>query len=313
MCLVLGSSTVGYRIAADRVRPARPAATVVIEEVTLDAEQAEELPVRMPDVVGLTREEALEALADSGVDPSTVTFDERPFVGEAGHVVVQDPVRGQTEVDQVTLTLSSPATVPEVVGSPVDDAADAIEALGAVVVRRDVYAAGVADGSVVTVTPAAGAALAAEVVLEVAAPPSSVFLTSLEPVDGGCSTGTGSVNGTSSDAALSCSEGYDDEAAAGYDLGRRADRFRATAGISDAGDVGAQVRLRLVVDGAERLSVELAFGAATPIDIDVAGGLRLEIFVQDISPDNGGYDTPEAMLLDAALLGAPDAIAELGT
>lgn len=91
-------------------------------------------PVDVPDVTGLSVEDATDTLADEGlkakVEPGRVHSPE-----DEGDVAVQSPEEGAraAEGDTITLTVSSGprmVEVPDVVGKKVDDAQDELEAAG---------------------------------------------------------------------------------------------------------------------------------------------------------------------------------------
>ncbi|MEV5604848.1 Stk1 family PASTA domain-containing Ser/Thr kinase [Streptomyces sp. NPDC052299] len=91
-------------------------------------------PVNVPDVTGLSVEDATDTLADEGlkakVKPGRVHSPE-----DEGDVAVQSPEEGAeaAEGDTITLTVSSGprmVEVPDVVGKNVDDAQDELEAAG---------------------------------------------------------------------------------------------------------------------------------------------------------------------------------------
>ncbi|RKN42282.1 Stk1 family PASTA domain-containing Ser/Thr kinase [Streptomyces hoynatensis] len=97
--------------------------------------------VRVPDVVGLSRQEAVDRLREAGFEPKV--NEERVYSEEdAGHVAAQSPGAGGSaaEGDRITLTLSrgpEQVVVPDVEGMDEDEARDALEEAGfEVTVRR---------------------------------------------------------------------------------------------------------------------------------------------------------------------------------
>ena len=88
--------------------------------------------VRVPDVVGMTEDEATEELEAAGF---SVEVDERPSKEEEGEVIKQDPKARERleEGETVTITVSTgvrQVTVPDVEGMKLPDAQEAIEAAG---------------------------------------------------------------------------------------------------------------------------------------------------------------------------------------
>ncbi|GAB2602083.1 Stk1 family PASTA domain-containing Ser/Thr kinase [Pseudactinotalea suaedae] len=114
------------------------------------------LRVSIPDVAGATEADAQQELQEAGLDGTIgVERDWHPEV-EAGLVVGTEPAAGST-VDhgvEVTLLVSQgrePITVPDVVGSPVDEAVEVLEDAGAVPQLGDEqFSDEIPEGSVIT-------------------------------------------------------------------------------------------------------------------------------------------------------------------
>lgn len=84
----------------------------------------------IPQVVGMSVEEATSALHDAGATDVLVSYQNSDE--PAGTVLAVDPAEGAafTASDQVTLTVAQAFTVPDVLGMPADEARSAIEAAG---------------------------------------------------------------------------------------------------------------------------------------------------------------------------------------
>jgi serine/threonine-protein kinase len=133
--------------------------------VTLDVSGGEQL-VRIPTVIGLSRDDAQAALEAAGFDVGDVT--ERPSKEPVGQVVGSTPRQG-TDVaasSGVALIVSAGqvlATVPDLAGQTVDSARTLLESAG--LALGDVSTgnqAGVAPGATIqSQSPAAGAQVAA--------------------------------------------------------------------------------------------------------------------------------------------------------
>ena len=123
-----------------------------------------EVSVAVPDVTGMTADEATTTLADAALTAVPVeAYD--PDV-PAGEVADQDPAPGAlvTPLSEVFVTVSlgegtTSVTVPDVVGSREADATDELEAAGLVVATGRAYSADVAAGRVIAQAPEAGASV----------------------------------------------------------------------------------------------------------------------------------------------------------
>ena len=114
--------------------------------------------VRIPDVVGMTEEEATEELETAGFD---VQVDERPSEKDEGEVIKQDPKAGRKleEGETVTITVSTgveQVEVPDVGGLSFKEARDLIEAEGLVVGDVTRVESEEEEGTVLDQDPAAG-------------------------------------------------------------------------------------------------------------------------------------------------------------
>lgn len=230
----------------------------------------------VPNVIGLDLDTARRAVSDAGLDPGTIRTRGRPYAGQSGLVVDQQPSPGTSHPAAVTLGVSSPATMPSLAG-PVADARRRLSDLGARVVLATRFEPGVAEGTVVASHPAAGQKLTDDVTLTVAEAPSSVFATNLEPVTSDCDTGSLTMNGHSFDNVVSCAPSQDSPSAVEYALNRRVKGFSATIGLDDRGGTGFPVRYRVLVDGSQVFSRTLSFGQTAPVSVRVAGALRLKL------------------------------------
>ncbi|MCC3762148.1 PASTA domain-containing protein [Glycomyces sp. TRM65418] len=121
---------------------------------------------QMPNVAGMSEDEAIDALAAVGVEPGDeLTAIEREYSTEfpANEVVRTDPAAGEQVKagTPVTVYVSDgfpPLNVPDVVGMAEDDAVDAVEAEGLAVGEvTPRYSDTIAEGSVIEQTPAADA------------------------------------------------------------------------------------------------------------------------------------------------------------
>jgi hypothetical protein len=318
VALLLLGALLGYRFADGRRAAAVAAAPLPsVPKSDTGALPLEDPPATMPDLVGLSERDAREALGDIGIDTRTIEVGTAPYVGAAGRVIRQRPERGATDPSKIKIVLSQPATVPSVVGKGADEATAAIEELGAAVERVEVYQAGKAVGTVVGIDPAPGQALAPTVSLRVAAAPSSIFVSDLDALSGGCSSGLGSTGTVRSDHSLTCgadylSEGEAPDLAVAYELAGKVDALKIdAAGISVEDEPGTRARLRIVVDGAERFNQVLTWGSPVTIDLPVTGAARVDIYATQPAAGDDAWDGADIVLVNPTFLGSRDAIDRL--
>lgn len=285
------------------------------EDVTVRVDSApadgQHLTDAVPDVRGLSTVDAQQALADAGLDPSMVSVRETPYAAGAGTVVRQDPIGG-TDVAKaraLTIYVAAPGTIPDFRTKSATDAATELADLGVRVLQKQAWDPAATEGVVLSTEPAAGHALPDTVTLVVAAPPSAVFLTELEPTESGCSDGEVGVNGTSYEHGMTCDLGADPDTVV-YLLGRHASRLVGTVGIADTSDAGAAGRLVIRADGNVVFDQTLSYGSAAPLEVSVAGVLRLELeFVRTDQTGESCCDgTARLGLGDVKAVGGPDEI-----
>lgn len=136
--------------------------------------------VRVPDVVGLTEEEAVEELEASGFE---VDVENRPSQKDEGEVIKQDPKARQRleEGETVTITVSSgvrQVEVPDVEGLKLNAARDLLEEEGLTAEVTPVASDEVEEGEVISQSPAAGTEVDVDSVvqLEVSSGPELVLV-----------------------------------------------------------------------------------------------------------------------------------------
>lgn len=117
--------------------------------------------VTVPDVTGMTADEATTTLADAGL----VAVPVEAYVADVpkGDVAEQEPVAGvkATPLSEVLVTVSlgqgtTTVSVPDVVGQPKADAVKTLESAGLVVTVAQAYSPDVARGVVIAQEPKAG-------------------------------------------------------------------------------------------------------------------------------------------------------------
>lgn len=156
---------------------AESASPEAISEVT---ESSTQVPSFMPDLVGLSEEDAKAQLIVYNVRIRT-----SPLISpqSAGTVVDQDPVAGSQFSQSVTLTVSvAPPPVPDVKQQDSGAASMMLKQLGFTVREEPVFNEKLADGLIMEQSPPVGTANASEVVLKVVRRPFVVYLNSMAPV-----------------------------------------------------------------------------------------------------------------------------------
>ena len=121
-----------------------------------------EVSVSVPDVTGMTQDEATAALADTGLAAVPV----EAYVADVpeGDVAEQEPAAGDrvAPLSEVLITVSlgegtTTVEVPDVVGKGQADATGELEAAGLVVTAAEAWSSDVAAGRVIAQAPEAGA------------------------------------------------------------------------------------------------------------------------------------------------------------
>ena len=310
---LLGVGAVGGWWLRDRsARRPPPDVRINVEAGAAGATSSTVNPEGMPSLVGLTEDEALEALAAVGIGPGQVESAEQPAAGQPGIVVGQEPTPGRKLTGTVKLRISAPATMPDLAGKSETDARQLLGDLGAQVVVTEAFDPARPEGTVLATDPAAGAPLTDRVTLTVAQAPTSVFLSALDAVDNDCSTGQATVNGTPYPEAFTCNVNPTRPAVLEYVSNRRASLIQATIGLSDRGEPAFPGLYRVFVDGTLAAEQTVPFGQAAELSVPVAGALRVRIEVYAVGDPNTCCGSgARAVLGNARFVGAPDAIAAL--
>jgi hypothetical protein len=264
----------------------------------------------MPDLRGLAVATARQVLADVGLGDVVVTERQQPWVGVAGRVVSQEPVVGQPNPSQVSLFVSAPAVVPDVVGTDVTEAVRSLQLLGAEVAVRRIYKVGVPADRTLSVSPAAGKAITGRVVLTASAPAASMDLTELNALQSDCGRDTDVVvNGVKHATGLTC-RGGQDFATAVYLLGRHTAQLTLTVGQPDTVEPGDRMLVEIVTDGKLAVSIKLGYGQAKELTVSTVGVLRLELRVR-LDPPPTDYTSGIMAFAGIQLVGSGDELLAL--
>jgi hypothetical protein len=277
LVLLLGVFVVGFGLGWTASRVAGPSelpdTTVEVAAAPTDGGGT---AVLVPDVRGLQLVDAQQAMVDAGLAPEAVTVNDAPAALPAGTILRQDPIGGTKGAAAVVLYVAVPGTVPPVVGMSAENAVQALRDLGTTVRQEARYTPGTAEGTVLGVEPAEGQPLTGEVVLTVSGPAASVYLAQIERVSGSCGSGAAGVGGEQYDHSVVCSLGSS-VATTAYLIDRQVTSLEGVIGLADTSDPTASAAVRISVDGRVLLETTVTYGSATPLALDVSGGLRLEI------------------------------------
>lgn len=307
----LGGAVVGWRLADERSlgdAAGRPDAEFVeIRVPTLDGVSSDGF---MPDVRGLSQQDALDVLADTVLAGDPPVIEERPWAGPEGIVIEQRPAFGTAAPPTVTLVVSTTATVPAVVGRIADDVIDELAALGTRVDVEQRMVDDVDPGTVVEVDPPEGAPLPETVRVVTAEPFGSVFLTELRPVDGACRSGRTRVDGRTYEHALTCTARSRQAGEVGWLLDRGVERIEGAVGLPDDGPDDIEVRVVLLLDGVPVIDEVVGYGQTVALDADTSGALRLTLQASVVTEETT-RSSAGVVLADLRLIGAPDLLDQL--
>lgn len=263
---------------------------------------ATENAATMPDLTGLTEDEARVELGNLGVED--IAIEQRENLGSPGTVVDQVPGVGNPITGTITLVVATPVgPVPDFTGLQVAEVQAWADERGITFTEEAVPNAELPDGQVVATTPASGQTATSEIVVQVARTPQTLSLDlaeALESDDSYCyaESGQTSIDGEPFAASWVMPDGS--ECYFEFDLGRDWTQLTGLAGFTDDSDSDTRMRVQIILDGTEKLNQVIDFGG-DPIDlnIDVTDGLRLRIALSDVQ----GYGTVGFGNLQ--LIGAP--------
>jgi len=113
------------------------------------------------------------------------------------------------------------------------------------------------------------------------------FLDELQPVEShAVTTGQASGNGHSYAHALTLSDAFDNSPAIEFNLGRNWNRLMGTLSVRDDASSKTNANFAIYFDGRQVMTGDLHLGAATNVDLDVKGVLRVRLEVKDATPSD---------------------------
>ncbi len=242
----------------------------------------------MPDVVGLTEADALEALAGAGLQDDVETKDV-PSLEPSGQVLSQLPEAGETVRGTVVISVAvSLPSMPDYVGKQADEVRSELEGWGVNVTIEQVVSEERPEGEVLGTTPSVDAKIGSDVVLEVASEPTSQGLSDGQLLVESYFTDNLSavaVNGETIPEALGSERCRSGSASSWeFNIGRDWDTFEATVGLTDNSKSSAgQARFKVVVDNEVRWEQIVGFGQAVDVSANVKDGLRLTLLIEPLN------------------------------
>lgn len=275
--------------------------------VSTTAPEPEE--VEMPDLVGMTEDEARADLADVGVEDGDIEVEEQESMLDPGSVIEQVPSAGSAVSGSVNLIIAVPVPeVPDFIGADISEVRDWADERGITVVETEVLDDEQDEGAVVKTTPAAGADPAVELAVDVVVAPMTQALAGLEPADtANCQVETGDAD-LSGDVYPDSIQLVTDTYREGicqvdYDLGRDWTSFKVAVGLRDDAPTASRVKITVIADGDELFNETMNIGTARDLDLDVSGVLRLTLFAQRVSESG---ERPVGVFGNARLTAPPE-------
>jgi hypothetical protein len=274
-----------------------------------EAEETEpEVLTRVPDVVGDDIEDAQARLEDMGFAVST---SESTNAGFPGEVLEQDPQPGVElpSGDTVQLSHAAAADMPDLIGSMLDEAQEALESYGVRVTSSKLYDKTTEPGTVVEQIPSPGLPIERQAELVVADGPASLPLRRIDYVD---ATNVQWVETVGMDGTtylrnigtyyLDASRSHRTTAYVEFNLSRDFDTLQTVLGFDDNAPSSAIVRAEIFADGQKLEEHDLRLGTAIPLEIDIRDVLRLRVEWTALEGE------PTSLLGDPQLLGDPEVI-----
>ena len=279
---------------------ATTAATTTIAPTTTTAK-----PRVMPDLVGQTESQARDLLRAVNVSDIRVTTVEHAKA--PGTVLKQVPTAKSELSDQVDLVVTKAVSpVPNFVGQPLEDVSKWLNDRGITLKAEKVVTEDAPEGRVVSTTPGTGQSVGFQMVVGVAAPPTSTYLSAMGTVEVTDSDnwGSGNVAVNAAVKPTSLYWTYRNRRASyrDYNLSKGFSRLKATLGVEDNSKSGFSCRAKVFLDNkpVPVFDQAVALGGELPMDIDVSNVLRMRIEVS-----TGAQEDGTCVLGTARLLAAP--------
>ncbi|MDR2252836.1 MAG: PASTA domain-containing protein [Bifidobacteriaceae bacterium] len=255
----------------------------------------------MPDVRGLSQDEAMQVLVDAGVPEQIVTTAERSAAGEPGTVIQQSPVFGSPNPATVLLVISTEATVPEVVGRSAQSGVDALQGMGARVIQEKVFVPGATVGFITETIPAAGTRLPETITFRIADTPVERVLAEVSTVVGYVSNYSDVVvDGVTYASGFQVGAGSEPTQIA-WNLNNAATLLRGKLGLDPDQTEEQSARIEFFADGELIHTQDITTATPTDFEIDVSGVGTLMLVVTNTREES--YSV-RAAFYDATLVGS---------
>ncbi|MGO1412138.1 MAG: PASTA domain-containing protein [Microbacterium sp.] len=261
----------------------------------------------MPDVRGLSEDDATQVIADAGISVSKISVSARPAAGAPGRVIEQVPAFGAVAPTIVAIVVAEPAEVPEdLIGMDAGAALMELQSLGARVRIERRYVAGVDAGVVASSDSKPGEPLPEAVTLVVG---DTAVTRALSELDSPGSSGSGSEDylfgGITYDTAVDLSAGWNDSTEYAWSLDGEAETIEgmiAAEEIPDRDEDDPAYGTHIVVRGDGEAIADYDIRTTDPVDFswDVSGVETLTVVLEGID-DDGAVDV---VLLEPTVLGS---------
>lgn len=282
LATVAGWAAANKLVVAEQDRPNTEVRVISLPDYSQD------ISARMPDVRGLTADDARQALVDAGIPADFVTVTERMAAGTSGIIIQQTPVFGAINPNAVTLVMAIEAKIPDSAGQPAQDVISELQALGARVEQVRVFEPGTEEGTVVRTEPEPGNAVPDVVSVYTSDSPVTRSFDDVESITGGGHTQTDVLHlGVKYESGLSLSTGWSDEAQeSAWDLKGTIVLMEGLYAL-DAESEGSAL-LTILGDGVPIAQIEVTSTEPTKYSWKVEGVNTLMIQVQRTDEDKSG-------------------------
>ena len=291
--------------------------------------QVSERIVVTPDLIGLTQADSSAVLADAGFSNNMIHWEYRDYVGEAGLVLSQDPLPGVADPASISLTLSRPALMPDLILEDPSLARATLEDMGVQEIAIINIADATASADFISNTdPTAGQQLVSQATLTITGPPIWIPLGLLRdsvelPTSNRCTYSDAIPFEGALRSGYYCTwsdwssrDAGDYYAHLDLYLGNNFSSMRFTFGIHDFAPNGATSMGQVRLDGAQVWEdvVQLADGGIDLV-LDVADVIRAEMtarLVKDCGSDSRCDYQRHAVITDIELATTRDIATQLG-
>lgn len=257
--------------------------TAVVDRPVIVQQVATRGSGRMPDLVGLSGDQAQQVLVDAGLLPEQVEQVEQASARPTGEVLGQDPAPGIGLPGVVTIWTSVPAQMPDLTGQSLEEARNELQSLGARILIERRFVVGVDPEQIVESNPPAGQALVGEAQLVVSSPGSSVFAAELRSQSSSdCSFSDATIGSMTFDRAIVCDPDREDIPHLEYLVGPETATVEGTLGRTLRSDLGVSMEVRIFADTRLVFQEQIAGTEAVEFEVDVSNSSRVRFELERI-------------------------------